>query len=129
MPELKKRVLQTPNSILSMKGAHMKKVLSFILCILPFILFFGTCIPLLGISIAEEMGMMTEESIMGISILLLIGAILAVISVYGVMIWLIIKTVNKQDMSTTGKVVWCVCFYFLNIFVFPVYWFVYIRKE
>ena len=107
----------------------MKKVLSFILCISPFILFFGTCIPLLGISIAEEMGTMTEEPIMGVSLLLVVGAILAVIATYGVMIWLIVKTAKKQDMGTGEKVVWCVCFYFLNIFVFPVYWFVYIRKE
>ena len=38
----------------------MKKALSFILCILPFILFFATCIPALYFSIVEEMGIITE---------------------------------------------------------------------
>ena len=55
--------------------------------------------------------------------------ILAVIAVYGVMIWLIVKTIKKQEMSTLAKVVWCICLYSFNIFVFPIYWFVYLRKE
>ena len=107
----------------------MKKVLSFILCILPFILFFGTTIPLLGVAMAEEMGTMPEETLMGISIVLLIGAVLAVVAVYGVMIWLIVKVVKNPNLTTAVKVVWSICFYFLNIFAFPVYWFVHIRKE
>lgn len=101
----------------------MKKVVSFILCILPFILFFAACIPALYFSISEEMG-----SVM-LGICVLVFAILAVIAVYGVMIWLIIKTVKKQGMTTETKVVWCICLYFLNIFAFPVYWFMNIRKE
>ena len=106
----------------------MKKALSFILCILPFILFFATCIPALYFSIVEEMGIITETE-KGFAIFVFLIAILAVIVIYGVMIWLIVKTIKNKDFTTAKKVVWCICLYYLNIFVFPVYWFMYIRME
>ena len=107
----------------------MKKVLTCILCLLPFILFFGIIIPLFGISIAQELGTITEEAAESIAFILCIGAIVAVIAVYGVMIWLIVKTIRKKEFDTGVKVVWCICLYWFNIFAFPVYWFMYLRKE
>lgn len=107
----------------------MKKVGTFILCILPMILFFGTCIPLYGVTMASEMGMMSDEALSGLALFLLIGAILAVIAVYGVMIWQFVGVIKNKNVTNFQKVVWCLFLYFLNIFVFPVYWFVFLRKE
>lgn len=107
----------------------MNKVLSFILCLVPAVLFWGSVIPLMGISVAEEMGTISYEALGVGMILILIGALLSVIAVYGVMIWLMIKTVKNPNIDKGLKVVWCICLYMFNMFVFPVYWFIYIRKE
>ena len=76
-------------------------------------------IPLFGISIAQELGTITEEAAESIAFILCIGAIVAVIAVYGVMIWLIVKTIRKKEFDTGVKVVWCICLYWFNIFAFP----------
>lgn len=107
----------------------MKKVLSFILCILPLILFFVICIPLFQYSITGKTEFFSQVPDEIFPILLFWLSVLVVIAVYGVMIWLIVKTVKRQEMSTAVKAVWCLCLYWFNIFAFPVYWFVYIRKE
>jgi len=107
----------------------MKKGLSCLLCWLPLVLFCCSVIPLLFVSVMGEMGMM-EESTMGILLIFIFfGAILSVVAVYGVMIWLIIKTVKNETLDVTAKVLWSIGLYCLNMLIFPVYWFMYIRKE
>lgn len=125
--KLSRRIIK--HTFFGEKGVLMKKVLSFIKCILPLILFFVTCIPLLQYSITEKTEFFSQVPDEILPILLFCLAILTVIAVYGVMIWLIVKTIKKQEMSTLAKVVWCICLYSFNIFVFPIYWFVYLRKE
>ncbi len=106
----------------------MNKVLSCILCFLPGVLFWSSCVPLMGYVFAEDRGMSIEPTGLFI-ILILLGSFLAVIAVYGVMIWLIIKTVKNPSLDTPLKVVWCICLYMFNMCMFPIYWFIYIRKE
>lgn len=107
----------------------MKKVGTFILCILPLILLCGIGIPLLGVTLASEMDMMPDEALGGLALFLFVGAVVTVIAVYGVMIWQIVGVIKNKNVETFQKVVWCLFLYFLNVFVFPVYWFVFLRKE
>ena len=74
------------------------------------------------------MGIITENE-KGLAICVFLIAIIAVIVIFGVMIWLIVKTIKNKEFTTAKKVVWCICLYYLNIFAFPVYWFMHIRKE
>lgn len=107
----------------------MKKIGSFIMCILPFLLFFGTVIPIFVFMYLDMVNPGTMDAMEGLMIFLVFLSFVTVIDVYGVMIWLIIKTVKNQRLSGVAKVIWCLCLYFFNIFIFPVYWFVYLRKE
>ncbi len=107
----------------------MNKKLSCLLCWLPFILFFGTCIPLLVLTFQLELGTVDDSAIMVTAILLALGAFLAVVAVYGVMIWLIVKVCKNHNITGGMKAVWIVCLYFFNVFTYPVYWFIHIRHE
>ena len=108
----------------------MNKILSCCLCVLPVLLYIVIVVPTVIIDIGLELGTIEgSEMILALLIILMVGAFIFVFATYGVMIWLIAKTVERDDMQLPIKAVWCGCLYYLNIFVFPVYWFIYIRKE
>ncbi|MBO5087733.1 MAG: hypothetical protein J6C01_03575 [Lachnospiraceae bacterium] len=107
----------------------MNKKLSCFLCWLPLVLMILVCGPLMFISIGMDAGVIPEEVAVPILILLLLGSILFVVAVWGVMIWLIVKTVKNPTMDTGMKVAWGFGLYMLNVFAFPVYWFMHIKNE
>lgn len=107
----------------------MNKKLSCFLCWMPLVLMFLVCGPLMFVSIGMDMGVISEEVAVPLLLLLLLGSVLLVVAVFGVMIWLIIKTVKNPVMDTGTKVAWGFGLYMLNVFAFPVYWFMYIRNE
>ncbi len=107
----------------------MKKGLSCLLCWLPLVLFCCSYIPLIIVSIMGEMGIVEDSTLGLLMIFILFGVILSVVAVYGVMIWLIIKTVKNATLDTAAKVLWSIGLYALNMLIFPIYWFVLIRKE
>ncbi len=107
----------------------MKKVVTFILCIAPVILFFATAIPLLYISMASDLGTVSEETVNVLAMFLCSGTLLTVFMLFGVMIWLIIRVYRDKSMPTITRAKWVAVLYFLNMFVFPVYWFRFFRRE
>lgn len=107
----------------------MSKKLSCFLCWMPLVLMILVCGPLMFVSIGMEMGVISEDIALPILIVLLIGTLVLVAAVWGVMIWLIVKTVKNPTLDTGMKVAWGFALYMLNVFAFPVYWFMVIKKE
>ncbi len=106
----------------------MKKALSCILSFLPLVLIALTLILFLvfGIFIGEGTLNVWQTIVMLFLVAMeLIGVLLALVLI----VLYIIKACKNPNISTGMKVVWCLLIYNLNIFVFPVYWFLYIRKE
>lgn len=58
-------------------------------------------------------------------LLILIGVIMCWVDI----IWFIVLTCKRKDWDTSEKVIWSIVLYMLNIFVFPVYWYLYLRTE
>ncbi len=106
----------------------MKKGLSCVLSFLPLIIIVLTFVVLFGaLMIFGEGAMSTGQTIFMIGLILfeLIGVILT----YVVMIMYMIKTCKNPEFTTGMKILWCVLLYCFNIFIFPVYWFMFLRKE
>lgn len=106
----------------------MNKALSCILCFLPGVLFTIALVMIGMCSIATGGTMAGSVSAIFI-ILMMLASLLSVIAVYAVMIWLMIKTFKNPNITGGVKVVWTIMLYALNMLVFPIYWFVYIRRE
>lgn len=106
----------------------MNKVLSCVLCFLPAVLFVVSIAMIIIFSVVVGEGTVAGASAI-FAIIMLLTAVLCVVAVYGVMIWLIIKTCKNGNITGGMKAAWVVMLYLLNIFVFPVYWFIYIRCE
>lgn len=108
----------------------MNKGLSALLCFSPIVVYLLVSVPLMVLTVGVEMGTIPEDDFsVTFALLLLVGALVLVVLVYGVMIWLIVKSVKNPMMSTTEKVVWSICLYMFNVVAYPIYWIVYIRKE
>ena len=106
----------------------MKKGLSGVLSFLPLVIIVLTFVVLLVMLFIFGEGIMsTGEMIFAFGLILfeLIGVILT----YVVMIMYMIKTCKSPEFTTGMKILWCVLLYCFNIFVFPVYWFMYLRTE
>lgn len=103
----------------------MKKTMSCIVSFLPLILLAVTFIFMCLLFFVEE----------GSALLMIIGLIGALIalaaSTTGVVLMVIymIKACKNPALSTGMKVLWCILLYCFNVFLFPVYWFMYIGKE
>lgn len=106
----------------------MKKALSCILSFLPLVMIAGTFIVLfIAILVFGEGTMSTGEIILMIGLILF--ELLGVALTFFMMIWYMIKTFKNPGFTTGMKVLWCILLYCFNLFVFPVYWFLYVRKE
>ncbi len=106
----------------------MKKALSCILSFLPLVMIVTTFIVLLACMIIFGEGTMsTGETIlaMGLIIFELIGVALT----FFMIVWYMIKTCKKPEFSIGMKILWCALLYCFNMIAFPVYWFLYVRKE
>lgn len=57
--------------------------------------------------------------------LLGIGVLMCWVDIF----WFIYMAIKNKQLDNNMKIVWCVLLYLLNIFVFPVFWFMVIRKE
>jgi len=105
----------------------MKKVLSCILSFLPGITFIIAAIAGLYMSFFASGPMSTGETIFA---LLMVGfAFVAVILTYGVMIYYIVKTCKNPQLSGGMKILWVALLYCLNVLVFPIFWFMYLKNE
>lgn len=93
-------------------GSFLPAVLLLISCVLGFYLQFANDGKL-------------EESDSPLLPLFLIGTILAVILTWVYIISMMIHA--GKHLSGTDRVVWMVLLYMLNMFVFPIYWFRYVR--
>ncbi len=108
----------------------MKKNLNCILAFLPIV-----CL-VVGIAlviIASLVGAMVGEGFLLIicSIFSLLGFVIVVIGVlacFAVMVYFGILVCKRKDIEVSMKVLWCVMLYFLNILIFPVCYFVVLRK-
>lgn len=58
-----------------------------------------------------------------------IFVLFTVIIVYAIMIWYMIKACKNPNLSTGMKVLWCAVLYCFNMFIFPVFWFIYVKQE
>ena len=106
----------------------IKKALSCILSFLPVVMIASTLIVfLIAFLIFGEGTMSTGEIILMIGLLLF--ELLGVALTFFMMIWYMIKTFKNPAFSTGTKVLWCILLYCFNMFVFPVYWFLYVRKD
>ncbi len=105
----------------------MKKVLSCILSFLPAIGFIGVIIGL--IHAAPFMNHPVNEEQKMISIMMVVIALAVVILTFAVMVWYMIKACKNPQYDTGMKVLWCFMLYMFNMFAFPVFWFVHVRKE
>lgn len=107
----------------------MRKVFSFILSWVPLVTLFMGMLLFMPYYAADLNGtgidMMDQTNLFVALVLIFI----AVISVYAVMIWFMVKAYKDPSISKGMKVVWIAMLYTLNVFVFPIYWFAYIRKE
>lgn len=111
------------------KGENeMKKGLSCILSFLPLVMIVLTFVVLFAMLIIFGEGTMTTgQTILMIG--LLIFELIGVILTFVVMIWYMIKTYKNPEFTTGMKILWFALLYCFNLFVFPVYWFMYVRKE
>ena len=106
----------------------MSKKLAAFLCWLPFVMMFLVFVPWIAVSIMMNTGVIAESTAIPILLIIMLFIFVWVASVWGVMIWLIIRTVKNPIMSTGVKVAWGFGLYMLNVIAFPIYWFVVIRK-
>ncbi len=103
----------------------MKKSMSCILSFVPLVTLVLAVIVMCLLFFVEE----------GSALMMIIGLIGALIalatSTTGVVLMVIymIKACKNPALSTGMKVLWCALLYCFNIFVFPIYWFMYIGKE
>ena len=107
----------------------MKKTVSGVLCFLPLVLFAFTMISYFLVTSCVDGSQEFEGVLAVFAILVLVVELLMVILTYGVMIWLMIVSCKRTDFTTGNKIVWCIKLYFLHMFIFPVYWFRYMRKD
>ncbi len=104
----------------------MKKLLSCILSFLPLISY-GI---FMVIYISNFVDIIMENELSRTTtIIFLVSGILCAISTFGVMFWFIYKTYKNPTLIGGSKAGWIILLYCFNIFVFPVYWFIFIRKE
>ena len=106
----------------------MKKVLSCILSFLPLVLIAFVIIAYIVAAMVIGEGIMTTPEIIAVICLLLI-AVVAVLLTFVLMIIYIVKACKNPALSTGMKVLWVFVLYSFNVLVFPVFWFIYIRKE
>lgn len=105
----------------------MKKVLSCIMSIVPMIFVFaGTMI----ISIASFVG--NNVDIDTGLVMMIIGFVLMVLYLLLCWVdiaWFMYMMVKNPKIDSQMKIIWGILLVVLNIYTFPVYWFIYIRKE
>lgn len=107
----------------------MNKTLSAILSFAPLVLLIIACAGLFITSFALGMDNELVGGALVAMILILICEIVAVIATFGMMIWYIIKTCKNPNFTSGEKVLWVILLYMLNVFVFPVYWFMFVKNE
>ena len=107
----------------------MKKVLTFILAVLPAIIGFFYTISLiaLGVSVAEGWVYGVTEDIL--VLLMLVLTLVLLVFLFGAMIYFFVDTCRNKKISGGMKILWCFLHYQFNAFAFPVYWFLYLRKD
>ena len=106
----------------------MNKKYAF-LCWLPLVMMFLVMGPWIVLSISTGSGALAESTAVPIMIFLLVLILIWVVSVWAVMIWLIVRTLKNPNIDVAFKVIWVFALYLLNVFAFPAYWFVVLKKE
>lgn len=108
----------------------MKKNLNCILAFAPLVCVIAGIVLVMISGIVG--GIVGEGAVLVIcSILSILGFILVfagVIATLVVMVYFGILVCKRKDIEVSMKVLWCVMLYFLNILIFPVCYFVVLRK-
>ncbi len=109
----------------------MKKILSCLLSFLPLVLFAISMFFIFFMEISSLFWETTEPPFwfVFLAVFMVIFTLLMVIAVYAVMIYYIVIACRSPYLDTSMKALWCILLYLLNVLVFPVFWFVVIRKE
>lgn len=106
----------------------MKKALSCILSFLPLILTMGPLFILMILTaIYGDKTLHGAEVVFAFA--LLAAVVIGVILTFVMMVWYIIKTWKDFYLSTGMKILWTALLYCCNIFVFPIFWFLYVRHD
>lgn len=104
----------------------MKNKVMGIMSVAPIVLLMLTCV-LFGIGFS--MSADAPEAGVPLYITALIVELTAVAIVWINIIWFIILACKKQTWTSGKKALWCVLVYCLNVFVFPVFWWIYTKSE
>ena len=105
----------------------MKKTIMGILSIAPIVLLALTFLMMIGGMVMTETA--SEDTGIVIVILSTVVAFVSVILTWVDIIWFIIIACKKPGWNTENKVIWGLLLYFFNVFVFPVFWWKYIRND
>lgn len=62
-------------------------------------------------------------------VLALIFTLLSVLTVLGLMAYYMLNIDKNKNISENKKLIWVCCLFFLNVFVIPLYWLLYIRNS
>lgn len=107
----------------------MSKKLSAFLCCFPVAMLFLSIGPLTVLSMMIDYELVDAIGAIVGFILMLLGILVWAISLWGVMIWLIVRTIKKPDWDGGKKALWVIALYVFNMIAYPVYWLVVIREE
>ena len=109
----------------------MKKVLTCFLSLIPLLSYVGIFILMIPFCFLVEYIDPNMDYVISYIFLavLAIYLLLMIASVYAVMIRDIILICRNKEVKTETKIIWCIAFYFFNMFSFPVFWFMIERKK
>lgn len=109
----------------------MKKVLTCIMSLLPLLTYGMTIVMMIPLCFMAEYIDMSSNDMMGKLILAALFVHLAwmIAIMYFVMIRDIVTVCKNNEVKTETMAIWCVLLYFLNMWAFPVFWFMFDRKN
>ncbi|MBQ9983457.1 MAG: hypothetical protein IJP29_02600 [Lachnospiraceae bacterium] len=107
----------------------MSKGTACFLCWLPIVIAVLEALFILfvAIGVIPAEGGTIQAAIVGLT--MVVGYLATVVAEFGVMIWLIVRTVKQTEWDTTCKVVWVICLLLFSAIIYPIYYFACIRKE
>lgn len=107
----------------------MNKTLSGILAFVPLAAMSSLLVAMIymGINFGDAAYLTSAERVL--LILTFIYMLACTALSFGFVAYYIVKTIRNPQLSTGMKVLWCFMHYQFNAFVFPIYWFLYIRHE
>lgn len=109
----------------------MKKFLTCVMSLIPLLTYAFIIIVAVVIGILDAFTGITENDIFGVcfGVLCVVVALFLVIATYAVMIRDIVVICKDSEVKSETKAIWSIALYMLNMWAFPVFWFMYDRKK